>query len=162
MEQGKLFGLTKSNFCVFCKIVKKEQHSFIVYEDNLVIAFLDDHPIFFGHVLVIPKQHFETITDLPSSLLSPFFQTVQFLAEAVQKSLNANGTFIGNNNKVSQSVPHFHVHIVPRRYKDGLRGFFWPRMKYKDENESIEIQEKIRSKLFEILKKKTKLSEGSD
>lgn len=99
------------------------------------MAFLDHRPVFPGHTLLIPKRHFETLSDLPASLIQPFFSTAQLLARAVEAALSADGSFVAINNRVSQSVPHLHMHIVPRRRKDGLRGFFWPRQPYKTPEE---------------------------
>ena len=119
----------------------------MVFEDAQTIAFLDYRPVFPGHTLLMPKQHFETLSDLPAGKIEPFFANVQRLAGAVERGMGADGTFVAINNKVSQSVPHLHVHIVPRRKKDGLRGFFWPRQKYKDDAELRAAQEAIRAAL---------------
>ncbi len=131
--------------CLFCRIVNGEVNAAVVFEDEISLAFLDHRPLFPGHSLLIPKFHFETLTDLPHELVGPFFQNAQFLARAVEVALEAEGTFVAMNNRVSQSVPHLHVHIVPRRKKDGLKGFFWPRRKYHDEAEILEVQEGIRA-----------------
>jgi histidine triad (HIT) family protein len=130
--------------CLFCGIVNGEVSAAVVFEDELSLAFLDHRPLFPGHCLLVPRIHFETLTDLPHNLVGPFFQNVQLLAMAVENALEAEGTFVAMNNRVSQSVPHLHVHIVPRRKKDGLKGFFWPRRKYEDEAEILEVQERIR------------------
>lgn len=119
--------------CVFCDIAAGDVPATIVFEDDATLAFLDLRPLFPGHVLVVPKEHIETLAELPSEAIAPFFGSVQKLAVAVEAAMDAKGTFVAINNKVSQSVPHLHVHIVPRRPKDGLKGFFWPRHKYKDE-----------------------------
>ena len=103
--------------------------SAVVFEDEVSFSFLDRRPIFPGHCLLVPKEHYETLDDLPGSLVGPLFTNVQTLSRAVELGLNADGTFVAINNRVSQSVPHFHVHIVPRRHGDGLRGFFWPRQR---------------------------------
>src|ERR1700730_8075052 len=120
--------------CAFCKIARDDD-GFRVFEDEQTIAFLDHRPLFPGHCLLIPKAHFETITDLPDSLVTPLFANVRMLSAAVALAMRAEGTFIAANNRVSQSVPHFHVHIVPRTKGDGLKGFFWPRRKYKSDEE---------------------------
>ena len=119
----------------------------IVYEDDVVIAFLDHRPVFLGHTLVAPRAHIETLADLPADLLEPFFAPVQRVARAVEAGMEADGTFVAINNKISQSVPHLHAHVVPRRRKDGLRGFFWPRQKYRDEDQMIETAGLIRAAL---------------
>jgi len=114
------------------------------------MAFLDHRPLFPGHTLLVPREHFETLTDLPARLISPFFANVQLLARAVETALSAEGSFVAMNNRVSQSVPHLHVHIVPRRRKDGLKGFFWPRNKYKSEEEKLLVQQTIQSAIEKI------------
>jgi Diadenosine tetraphosphate (Ap4A) hydrolase and other HIT family hydrolases len=119
--------------CVFCDIAAGDVPATIVFEDDATLAFLDFRPLFPGHVLVVPKEHIETLAELPSEAIAPFFRSVQKLAVAVEAAMDAKGTLVAINNKVSQSVPHLHVHVVPRRPKDGLKGFFWPRHKYKDE-----------------------------
>jgi histidine triad (HIT) family protein len=121
--------------CLFCQIAGRTRSAGIVTEDDLTLSFLDHRPLFPGHCLLIPKAHVETLSDLPPGALGPFFAAAQLLARAVEAALSADGTFVAINNRVSQSVPHLHVHVVPRRKKDGLRGFFWPRGKYADEAE---------------------------
>ena len=133
--------------CVFCTIARGEVPAHIVYEDDVVIAFLDHRPVFLGHTLVAPRAHIETLADLPADLLEPFFAPVQRVARAVEAGMEADGTFVAINNKISQSVPHLHAHVVPRRRKDGLRGFFWPRQKYRDEDQIIETADLIRAAL---------------
>ncbi len=115
-----------------------------VFEDQISMAFLDHRPLFPGHCLVIPRDHHETLDDLPRKLVGPFFSNVQLLARAVEMALQAEGTFVAMNNRVSQSVPHLHAHVVPRRRKDGLKGFFWPRNKYESEEEKLRVQQAIR------------------
>jgi histidine triad (HIT) family protein len=112
-----------------------------------VLAFLDARPLFPGHVLVIPRQHHETLADLPTDLIQPLFDAVQRLSRAVPDAMESTGTFVANNNKVSQSVPHLHVHVVPRRPKDGLRGFFWPRQRYDDDGHAARTAAAIRDAL---------------
>jgi histidine triad (HIT) family protein len=121
-----------------------------VLEGELAIAFLDHRPVFPGHTLLVPRQHVETLSDLPADAVGPFFSTVQSLADAVERAMDADGTFVALNNKVSQSVPHLHVHVVPRRRKDGLRGFFWPRHKYGSDEEAAEVASRLRAALAEI------------
>jgi histidine triad (HIT) family protein len=116
--------------CPFCAIVAGEAPAHVVLDDDVALAFLDVRPVFPGHVLLVPKAHHETLADLPPDLVEPLFSRAQRLSVAVPAALGAVGTFVAMNNKVSQSVPHLHVHVVPRRPKDGLRGFFWPRTKY--------------------------------
>ena len=131
--------------CLFCKIVSGELAAHLVFEDEISLAFLDHRPVFPGHCLLIPKEHYETLTDLPVDLIGPFFKNAQLLARAIESAMEAHGTFVAMNNRVSQSVPHFHVHIVPRRRKDGLKGFFWPRYPYKSDEEAAAVQAAIRS-----------------
>jgi len=129
--------------CKFCEIVLKEVPSVVVFEDAISLAFLDYRPLFPGHTLLVPKEHYKTLSDLPANLVGPFFGNVQRLAGAVERGMKAEGTFVAINNKVSQSIPHLHVHIVPRKKGDGLRGFFWPRGKYKDEEQMLEVRAAI-------------------
>ena len=136
--------------CLFCGIVNREVSASIVFEDDLAIAFLDHRPLFPGHCLLVPKQHFETLIDLPVELVGPFFQNVQLLARAVELALEAEGSFVAMNNRVSQSVPHLHVHVVPRRRKDGLKGFFWPRTKYDDQALMLGVQKSIQLAIAKI------------
>jgi len=130
--------------CVFCAIVSGEVAAFPVFEDEISLAFLDDRPLFPGHCLLIPKQHVATLADLPADLVGPFFRNAQRLAVAVERGMQAEGSFVAINNRVSQSVPHLHAHVVPRRRKDGLRGFFWPRNRYESEDEMLAAQRTIR------------------
>ncbi len=132
-----------SSSCLFCQIVRGDVAALKVFEDETSIAFLDHRPVFPGHCLLIPKAHFETLADLPTNLIGPFFQNAQLLARAVENAMEAHGTFVAMNNRVSQSVPHFHVHVVPRRRKDGLRGFFWPRYPYQSAEEATAVQTSI-------------------
>lgn len=118
--------------CLFCRIISKEIAAACVYEDENVFAFLDHRPLFPGHVLLCPRRHHSTLADLPPELVGPMFTKGQLLTNAVELALEAEGTFLAINNRISQSVPHLHLHIVPRRRKDGLKGFFWPRTKYQD------------------------------
>ena len=133
--------------CTFCQVAERQIAADVVYEDERFIAFLDHRPLFPGHVLLIPRQHYETLDDLPAPLAGPLMLTVQLLARAVQTAMQAEGTFIAINNRVSQSVPHLHVHVVPRRRRDGLKGFFWPRHSYPDDAEKQSIVRAIRSNL---------------
>ena len=119
--------------CVFCRIISGELPASIVYEDDDHVAFLDARPLFEGHTLLVPRAHVETLADLPHDSIAPFFTLTQHLSVAIPQAMDAAGTFVAMNNTVSQSVPHLHCHIVPRNFKDGLRGFFWPRTKYADD-----------------------------
>jgi histidine triad (HIT) family protein len=129
--------------CLFCRIARGEEPAAIVLEGPAVVAFLDHRPLFPGHCLVVPREHVDTLGDLPASLTAPLFEAASALARAVEAGLGAEGSFVAVNNRVSQSVPHLHVHVVPRRKGDGLRGFFWPRGRY----ESAEAMETTRRRL---------------
>ena len=135
--------------CAFCKMVRADD-GFRVFEDEQTIAFLDHRPLFAGHSLLIPKSHLETINDLPDSLLAQLFANVRLLSAAVECGMRAEGTFIAANNRVSQSVPHFHVHIVPRTKGDGLKGFFWPRRKYKSAEEVASVLNALRAAIAQV------------
>jgi histidine triad (HIT) family protein len=136
--------------CLFCRIVSGEVPATVVYEDDNSVAFLDHRPLFHGHSLLVPRVHVETLADLPVSQVGPFFETAQLLSRAVEKGLDAEGTFVAMNNRVSQSVPHLHIHVVPRRKKDGLKGFFWPRTKYKSEAEMVAVKKLIAAEIAKI------------
>lgn len=116
--------------CLFCRIVSGDADAHCVIETPDVVGFLDVRPVFKGHVLLVPREHVVTLSDLPGHQLMPLFSTAQRVADALTSGLGAQGTFVAMNNIVSQSVPHLHVHVVPRTKGDGLRGFFWPRTKY--------------------------------
>ncbi len=118
--------------CVFCSIVAGETPADIVLDEPDLVGFLDARPLFPGHVLLVPRQHVVTLPDLPADLREPFLEAAQRLARALVDGLGAQGSFVANNNVVSQSVPHLHLHVVPRTKGDGLRGFFWPRTTYGD------------------------------
>ena len=141
--------------CVFCRIIDGALTAHVVFEDSESIAFLDSDPLFPGHVLLCPRQHYETLTDLPPRLIGPLFTTTQLLAKAVEAALDAEGTFIAINNHISQTVPHLHIHVVPRRRKDGLRGFFWPRQKYQDDNARRAVCDAISSQVRKLLAEKS-------
>lgn len=115
---------------VFCQVAEGALATVEVYRDPRIVAFLDHRPVFKGHVLVIPVRHADTIVDLPAELLEPLFAAAQRIAAVMPAAFGADGSFVAVNNVVSQSVPHVHVHVVPRSTGDGLRGFFWPRTKY--------------------------------
>ncbi|GAA0453266.1 HIT family protein [Streptomyces stramineus] len=133
--------------CIFCAIVAGESESHRVFEDEAAVAFLDTRPLFPGHVLVVPRRHAATLTDLPVEQVGPFFTRVQRIAGAVERGMGAAGSFVAANNRISQSVPHFHVHVVPRNRKDGLRGFFWPRTRYGSPEEAAEAAARVRGAL---------------
>lgn len=138
--------------CVFCKVVAGSLEAAIVFEDEATLAFLDNRPLFHGHTLLIPKEHVETLPDLPPSLISQFFSNLQLVSRGVETAMDAEGTFVAMNNRVSQSVPHLHVHVVPRRKKDGLKGFFWPRTKYADDGQLQDVRSRVRSAISKIKK----------
>ncbi|MBQ1014776.1 HIT family protein [Micromonospora sp. M51] len=129
--------------CVFCGIVAGEVPAFRVADTPDGVAFLDTRPVFKGHVLVVPRAHLVTLAELPADLLPGYFALVQRLAVAVETALGAGGTFVAMNNKVSQSVPHLHTHVVPRTKGDGLRGFFWPRTRYGDDSEAQSYADRV-------------------
>ena len=133
--------------CVFCAIVAGTRPADFVLREEGVVAFLDAKPLFKGHVLVVPRAHVETLSDLPEADLGPVFGAAARVARAVEVALDAHGSFVALNNKVSQSVPHLHVHVVPRTKGDGLRGFFWPRTKYASIEERDDIARKITAAL---------------
>jgi histidine triad (HIT) family protein len=130
--------------CIFCQIVAGEIASYTVFEDDVTLAFLDHRPLFPGHCLLVPKTHYGTLLDLPTALLTPLMANTQLLARAVERGLEAHGSFVAINNRISQSVPHLHIHVVPRHRKDGLKGFFWPRRPYKDESSIVAVQQTLR------------------
>jgi histidine triad (HIT) family protein len=129
--------------CAFCPIVEGAAAANLVVDEPEVIAFLDVRPLFPGHTLVVPRRHVETLVDLPAELLNPLFGVVRILAAVVEATLDAAGSFVAINNRVSQSVPHLHVHVVPRRRRDGLRGFFWPRTRYGSEAEAADMAARL-------------------
>ncbi len=134
--------------CRFCHIL--ESGAAVVFESPDAVAFLDHRPLFPGHTLLIPRRHCETLADLPPELVGPLFAGARRLALAVERGMQAEGTFVAINNRVSQSVPHLHIHIVPRRRKDGLRGFFWPRQAYPDAEAIEHAQQAIREAMAEL------------
>jgi histidine triad (HIT) family protein len=133
--------------CVFCAIAAGEVPAQVVYADGGTVAFLDARPLFKGHVLVLPRQHFQTLAGLPAGLVEPLFSQVRRISAVMPGALGAQGSFVALNNVVSQSVPHLHVHVVPRTRGDGLRGFFWPRQKYADEAEAAAYAQRLRDAL---------------
>jgi histidine triad (HIT) family protein len=133
--------------CIIDQIILKKAPASIIYEDDSSIVFLDHRPIFLGHTLVAPKTHIKNIHDLPYTLIEPFFSLVKTIAKAVEIAMEAEGSFIAMNNTVSQSIPHLHIHIVPRNKGDGLKGFFWPRTKYANHEEMMTIKTRIQNNL---------------
>jgi len=117
----------------------------VVFEDGVSLAFLDNRPLFHGHSLLIPREHHETLADLPPELLAALFANAQLLSRAIPEAMGKPGSFVALNNVVSQSVPHLHIHVVPRKPKDGLRGFFWPRTKYESETEMAAVAKRVRA-----------------
>jgi histidine triad (HIT) family protein len=135
--------------CPFCEIVAGRQPAHVVLDDEATLAFLDARPLFPGHTLLVPRQHHETLADLPSDQLGRYFERAQRLSRAMEQAFGAAGSFVAINNRVSQSVPHLHVHVVPRRRKDGLRGFFWPRQKYESDGAMDAAANAVRAALRE-------------
>lgn len=136
--------------CSFCRIAAGEVPAHTVFEDSGTVAFLDARPVFKGHVLVVPRRHYVTLADLPVADVGPLFERVRLISAAVPAALGAQGTFVALNNTVSQSVPHLHVHVVPRTRGDGLRGFFWPRQRYASEEEAADYARRIRDALAAV------------
>ena len=133
-----------SGNCKFCHILAREIPAHVVFEDEISLAFLDHRPLFPGHSLLLPREHHETLADLPLGLIEPLFANAQLLSRAIPEAMGKPGSFVALNNVVSQSVPHLHVHIVPRVPKDGLRGFFWPRTKYESDEAARQAAEAVR------------------
>ena len=133
--------------CLFCAIVAGAASGFVVLDSPEAVGFLDARPVFKGHVLVVPRSHVETLVDLPGDSAGAFFGRVQRMAAAVESGLGAGGTFVAINNRVSQSVPHLHVHVIPRTRGDGLRGFLWPRHRYADDAEAVSYRDRIAAAL---------------
>lgn len=132
--------------CAFCSIVAGRVDAHVVLADDVAVAFLDRSPLFHGHTLVVPRRHVVTLADLPGADVGPFFERVQRVAAAMPAALGCTGTFVANNNVVSQSVAHLHVHVVPRTRGDGLRGFFWPRQRY-DAARAADAADRLRGAL---------------
>jgi histidine triad (HIT) family protein len=133
--------------CVFCAIRDGDVPAHVVLDEPDALAFLDATPLFAGHVLLVPRTHYDTLVDVPADLVGPLFTAAQRLAAAVRQAVGAQGTFVAMNNVVSQSVPHFHIHVVPRTKGDGLRGFFWPRTKYASADEAAQVAARIKETL---------------
>jgi histidine triad (HIT) family protein len=133
--------------CVFCRVIAGTVPAHVIVDEPELFALLDHRPLFAGHVLLLPRQHHETLMDLPSGQVAGLFGAAQRLSSAVERAMEADGVFVAINNRVSQSVPHLHVHVVPRRKKDGLRGFFWPRVTYASDAEMVDVAARIREAL---------------
>jgi histidine triad (HIT) family protein len=133
--------------CAFCDVSTGSTSAHVVLADDVAVAFLDSRPVFKGHVLVVPRAHAETLADLPAADVGPLFVRVQRVSAVMPTALTSQGSFVAVNNKVSQSVPHLHVHVVPRTKGDGLRGFFWPRQKYASDAEAAEYASRLREAL---------------
>jgi histidine triad (HIT) family protein len=137
--------------CPFCRIAAGEADAaLVVLEDAQTVGFLDNRPLFPGHTLLSPRAHIETLLDLPDDVLPELFANARLLARAMEEGLGAEGSFVAINNRVSQSVPHLHVHVVPRRRKDGLRGFFWPRHKYESDDEAAAVADRLRGTISSL------------
>jgi histidine triad (HIT) family protein len=136
---------THDTSCSFCGISSGRREAHIVYSCARCVAFLDHRPLFHGHVLLVLRQHIPALAQVPADLIEPLFAAAQRVARAVERAMEADGSFIAMNNGVSQSVPHLHIHIVPRRKGDGLRGFFWPRTKYTSDEQMADVAERIRA-----------------
>lgn len=130
--------------CTFCRIVAGDAPAHVVLDDDVAMGFLDIRPLFVGHVLLVPREHVEVLPDLPVEHVGPLFERAQRIAAAVVEVLGAQGSFVAMNNTVSQSVPHLHVHVVPRTKGDGLRGFFWPRTKYDSDEHAADVAARLR------------------
>jgi len=129
-----------SRHCLFCEIASGAQDAAVVFQTEDCMAFLDHRPLFPGHCLLIPRAHYETLAELPENLAATLFDHARRLSSVIEDALRAEGSFVAINNRVSQSVPHVHIHVVPRRKGDGLRGFFWPRRKYADATEMEQVR----------------------
>ena len=133
--------------CRFCDIVEKRRETHVILEGEHTLAFLDHRPVFPGHTLLVPRRHVVTLPELPDELLHPLLADARRIAAAIEGGFGADGSFVAMNNRVSQSVAHLHVHLVPRHFKDGLRGFFWPRHPYADEDEAASVAARLRDAL---------------
>ena len=143
----------RDEICIFCNIARQKIESHVVFRDEHSIAFLDSKPLFPGHCLLIPVDHYATLSDLPKDEMGPLFVNTRLIAAAVERATSADGSFVAINNRVSQSVPHLHIHIVPRKEKDGLRGFFWPRQKYASPEAMRDAQRAIENAIAELIPK---------
>jgi len=133
--------------CAFCEIVSGDRSAQVVYRDEGTVAFLDRRPLFAGHTLVVPSRHIETLGDLPDDEMAAVMRVVRGLSRAMESGLGSGGSFVAINNRVSQSVPHVHVHVVPRSKGDGLKGFFWPRTGYAGDQDAERVAGLVRAAL---------------
>jgi histidine triad (HIT) family protein len=131
--------------CSFCQIVADDDPDVLVYRSDDVVGFLDTRPVFHGHCLLVPRTHYETLDQVPLELAQPLLHATQLTMRGLAEAVGAHGTFVANNNVISQSVAHLHVHVVPRRRKDGLRGFFWPRHPYEDAAALDAMRKRVRT-----------------
>jgi histidine triad (HIT) family protein len=150
MEPIRKRRKVRNETCIFCNIARGQIESHLVFRDEHSIAFLDSKPLFPGHCLLIPIDHYETLSDLPRDKVEPLFANARLMAVAIEKAMSADGSFLAINNRVSQSVQHLHIHIVPRKENDGLRGFFWPRQKYANPEAMREVQRAIENAIGEL------------
>lgn len=133
--------------CPFCEIAAGKLAADVVLDEPEALAFLDRRPVFPGHTLLVPRLHVDSLDDLPPGLVGPLFDAARRLSRAVRSAVEADGSFVAVNNHISQSVPHLHIHVLPRRRRDGLRGFFWPRLGYEDEVHRLRTAEAIKAAL---------------
>lgn len=138
--------------CVFCRVIADDDPDVLVYDADGVVGFLDIRPVFHGHVLLVPREHFTTLLDVPAALAEPLQTATQVTMRALESAVDAQGAFVASNNVVSQTVPHLHWHVVPRRRRDGLRGFFWPRRPYPDDAAMEEMRERVRKAIDAVLR----------
>jgi histidine triad (HIT) family protein len=154
MRAGPGRGSGGAGECLFCRIISGEVAAPVVFEDEIALGFLDHRPLFPGHTLLVPREHHETLADLPDELVEPYFLDLRLLSVAVRDAMGAQGSFVAANNVVSQSVPHLHFHVVPRVRKDGLRGFFWPRRKYEGDEHAAETAALVREAVAKLRRAK--------
>ena len=147
VSSASVSSASASSDCLFCDIAAGLVPAHVVLADEEVVAFLDSRPVFKGHVLVAPRQHVITLPDLPAAAVGPFFLRVQRVSAVMPPALGSQGTFVAANNVVSQSVAHLHFHVVPRTKGDGLRGFFWPRLRYESDAEAADYAARLRTAL---------------
>lgn len=145
MQALACLDVTATSACAFCRIVADDDPAVLVYRSEHVVGFLDIRPVFHGHCLLVPRVHHDTLDTLPPHLALPLLAATQVTMRALADAVEAQGTFVASNNVVSQSVPHVHLHVVPRRRRDGLRGFFWPRHPYADDAALQRMRDRVRA-----------------